>query len=172
MALPVTDQLITQMMKENVRTIPTTEMEGNVTRPLIISDLIKAQKDASNLQKDYSPQRAYETAVAARIESRSKLDTWQKPDIYQAFPEATSEHDIYVLRALRDTEDEQGKEIAANRMGYVPFDQCCQVDFIMILVLEHVFKEFLMIQKLLKMKVVILDTIKILFKKVELSKEV
>ena len=85
--------------------------------------MIKAQKDASNLQKDYSPQRAYETAVAARIESRSKLDTWQKPDIYQAFPEATSEHDIYVLRALRDTEDEQGKEIAANRMGYVPFDQ-------------------------------------------------
>ena len=45
MALPVTDQLITQMMTENVRTIPTTEMEGNVTRPLIISDLIKAQKD-------------------------------------------------------------------------------------------------------------------------------
>ena len=45
MALPVTDQLITQMMTENVRTIPTTEMEGNVTRPLIIGDLIKAQKD-------------------------------------------------------------------------------------------------------------------------------
>ena len=45
MALPVTDQLITQMMTENVQTIPTTEMEGNVTRPLIISDLIKAQKD-------------------------------------------------------------------------------------------------------------------------------
>ena len=45
MALPVTDQLITQMMTENVRTIPTTEMEGNVTRPLIISDLMKAQKD-------------------------------------------------------------------------------------------------------------------------------
>ena len=45
MALPVTDQLITQMMTENVRTIPTTEMEGNVTRPLIISDLVKAQKD-------------------------------------------------------------------------------------------------------------------------------
>ena len=45
MALPVTDQLITQMMTENVRTIPTTEMEGNVTRPLIIGDLKKAQKD-------------------------------------------------------------------------------------------------------------------------------
>ena len=56
MALPVTDQLITQMMKENVRTIPTTEMEGNVTRPLIISDLIKAQKDVnfSQLVTEYA----------------------------------------------------------------------------------------------------------------------
>ena len=56
MALPVTDQLITQMMKENVRTIPTTEMEGNVTRPLIISDLIKAQKDInfSQLMTEYA----------------------------------------------------------------------------------------------------------------------
>ena len=56
MALPVTDQHITQMMKENVRTIPTTEMEGNVTRPLIISDLIKAQKDInfSQLMTEYA----------------------------------------------------------------------------------------------------------------------
>ena len=40
MALPVTDQLITQMMKENVRTQPTTPMEGNVSRPMIVSDLL------------------------------------------------------------------------------------------------------------------------------------
>ena len=45
MALPVTDQLITQMMKENVRTQPTTPMEGNVSRPMIISDLLGAMKD-------------------------------------------------------------------------------------------------------------------------------
>ena len=77
----------------------------------------------SGMQKDYSPQRAYETAVATRIESRSKLDTWQKPDIYQAFPEATSEHDILVLRNLRATNDPTGKMISANRMGYVPYDQ-------------------------------------------------
>ena len=77
----------------------------------------------TNLQKDYSPQRAYETAVAARIESRSKLETWQKPDIYQAYPEATAEHDVIVLRNLRTTDNETGKEIGANRLGYVPFDQ-------------------------------------------------
>ena len=47
MALPVTDQLITQMMTENVRTTPTTPMEGNVSRPLIVSDLLKAMKDVN-----------------------------------------------------------------------------------------------------------------------------
>jgi len=83
----------------------------------------RAKAAGSGMQKDYSPQRAYETAVAARIESRSKLDTWQKPDIYQAFPEATSEHDILVLRNLRATDDPTGKMISANRMGYVPYDQ-------------------------------------------------
>ena len=47
MALPVTDQLITQMMKENVRTQPTTPMEGNVSRPMIVSDLLSAMKDVN-----------------------------------------------------------------------------------------------------------------------------
>ena len=77
----------------------------------------------TNLQKDYSPQRAYETAVKDRVESRSKLNTWQKPDIYQAYPESTAEHDVLVLRNLRETDNETGKEISANRLGYVPFDQ-------------------------------------------------
>ena len=55
MALPVTDQLITQMMTENVRTSPTTPMEGNVSRPMIISDLIGAMKDVnfSQLMEQY-----------------------------------------------------------------------------------------------------------------------
>ena len=55
MALPVTDQLITQMMTENVRTSPTTAMEGNVSRPLIVSDLLSAMKDVnfSQLMEQY-----------------------------------------------------------------------------------------------------------------------
>jgi len=55
MALPVTDQLITQMMTENVGTSPTTPMEGNVSRPLIIKDLLSAMKDVnfSQLVKEY-----------------------------------------------------------------------------------------------------------------------
>ena len=47
MALPVTDQLITQMMREDVNTHPTTPMEGNVSRPLIISDLLSTMKDVN-----------------------------------------------------------------------------------------------------------------------------
>ena len=56
MALPVTDQLITQMMKENVRTQPTTPMEGNVSRPMIVSDLLSAMKDVnfSQLVEQYA----------------------------------------------------------------------------------------------------------------------
>ena len=56
MALPVTDQLITQMMTENVRTSPTTPMEGNVSRPMIVSDLLDAMKDVnfSQLMEQYS----------------------------------------------------------------------------------------------------------------------
>ncbi len=55
MALPVRDQLITQMMTENVRTQPTTPMEGNVSRPMIVSDLLSAMKDVnfSQLMTEY-----------------------------------------------------------------------------------------------------------------------
>ena len=47
MALPVTDQLITQMMTENVRVQPTTPMEGNVSRPMIVADLLSAMRDVN-----------------------------------------------------------------------------------------------------------------------------
>ena len=55
MALPVTDQLITQMMTENVRTQPTTQMEGNVSRPMIVSDLLSAMRDVNfnQLMEEY-----------------------------------------------------------------------------------------------------------------------
>jgi len=47
MALPVTDQLITQLQTESVKTPPTMAMEGNVSRPLIIKDLLSAMKDVN-----------------------------------------------------------------------------------------------------------------------------
>ena len=55
MALPVTEQLTNQMMSESVRTSPTTPMEGNVTRPMIIKDLLSAMKDVkfSQLVEEY-----------------------------------------------------------------------------------------------------------------------
>jgi len=55
MALPVTDQLITQLQTESVKTPPTMAMEGNVSRPLIIKDLLSAMKDVnfSQLMGEY-----------------------------------------------------------------------------------------------------------------------
>ena len=77
----------------------------------------------AGMQKDYSPQRAYETEVSKRIESASKLQSFQKPSIEQKYPRKTAEYDIYILRSLRRTDNETGKIINANKQGFVPFDQ-------------------------------------------------
>ena len=45
MALPVTEQLTNQLQTESVGEIPTSKMEGNVTRSGMIGDLISAMKD-------------------------------------------------------------------------------------------------------------------------------
>ena len=83
----------------------------------------KARAKGTNLmQKDYSPQRAYEDAVTKRVESAGKLKSFEKPNLEQKYPRATAEYDIYVLRNLRATANETGKMIAANNAGFVPFD--------------------------------------------------
>ena len=76
----------------------------------------------SGLQKDYSPQRAYEDLVKSRTESAGKLQSFQKPNIEQKYARATAEYDVYILRNLRATQNETGKMIAANNAGFVPFD--------------------------------------------------
>ena len=81
------------------------------------------KKQGLGLQKDFSPQRAYEELLKTRTESAGKLTSFQKPNIEQAYPRATSEYDVYVMRNLRATDDPQGKKIAAGNMGFVPFDQ-------------------------------------------------
>ena len=55
MALPVTEQLTNQMMNESVRVQPTTPMEGNVSRPMLIKDLLTAMEDVnfSQLVEEY-----------------------------------------------------------------------------------------------------------------------
>jgi len=82
----------------------------------------RAKAAGQGMQKDYSPQRAYEDLVKTRTESKSKLQSFQKPNIEQAFPRATSEYDIIIERKLRTTTDPTGKMIAANNAGFVPFD--------------------------------------------------
>jgi hypothetical protein len=82
----------------------------------------RAKAAGQGMQKDYSPQRAYEDAVSKRVESAGKLKSFEKPNIEQKYPRATAEYDIYVLRNLRSTTNETGKMIAANNAGFVPFD--------------------------------------------------
>ena len=82
----------------------------------------RAKAAGQGMQKDYSPQRAYEDLVKTRTESKSKLQSFQKPNIEQAFPRGTSNYDIYVERNLRATTNPTGKMIAANNAGFVPFD--------------------------------------------------
>ena len=55
MALPTTTQLSNQMMNESVRETPKSPMDGNVTTPMIISDLLKAMKDVNfnQLMEEY-----------------------------------------------------------------------------------------------------------------------
>ena len=55
MALPTTSQLSSQMMNESVRETPTSPMDGNVTRPMLIGDLLKAMRDVnfSQLVEEY-----------------------------------------------------------------------------------------------------------------------
>ena len=80
------------------------------------------QRTENNMQKDYSPQRAYEDLVKTRTESRSELTSFQKPNVEQAYPRQTAEYDTYILRNLRATDNALGQEINSNNLGIVPFD--------------------------------------------------
>ena len=55
MALPTTQGLTTQLQNESVKNQPTTPMDGNVTRPMLIADLLKAMRDVnfSQLIEEY-----------------------------------------------------------------------------------------------------------------------
>ena len=81
------------------------------------------QKTGLGLQKDYSPQRAYEDLLKSRTESAGKLTSFQKPNLEQAYPRATAEYDIYVMRNLRSSDNPEAQKVSAGNMGFVPFDQ-------------------------------------------------
>ena len=51
MALPTTQGLTTQLQNESVRNQPTTPMDGNVTRPMLIADLLKAMRQIAETGK-------------------------------------------------------------------------------------------------------------------------
>ena len=47
MALPTIENVTNQMLNESVREQPTVTMKGNVTRPMIIGDLLRAMNDVN-----------------------------------------------------------------------------------------------------------------------------
>ena len=111
MALPVTDQLITQMMKENVRTQPTTPMEGNVSRPMIVSDLLSAMKDVnfSQLVEQYgnmagvaSQEDKPLTQGLMKEESTKVPDTPLKEEKATAQQQAQTDESIQVPTPMKD----------------------------------------------------------------------
>jgi len=86
-------------------------------------DIAKSKARADNrLQKDYSSQRVYDKFVEERTNAKGKLKSFEKPTVDLAYPRGTALYDAYVVRQLRTTDNETGKKIAANNMGFVPFD--------------------------------------------------
>ena len=83
---------------------------------------IKATTE-SGLQKDYSDQRAYETAMEARIDSKNSLKSFDKPNLFQKYPEQTAEYDYLIRRNLRNQASTNTKaaEIYQNSR-YLPYD--------------------------------------------------
>ena len=86
-------------------------------------ELARRKAAGSGIQKDYSDQRAYETAVEKRLEARSKMSDYQDLPVDLAFIRETAEYDILVLRNLRTTQDPKGREINALKKGFVPYDE-------------------------------------------------
>jgi len=85
-------------------------------------DQIRAKGTTSNIQKDYSPQRAYEDLVKDRTKQSGELPFGRKPNLEQKYPRATSEYDTYILRNLRSSENNIANDIKQNNGGFVPFD--------------------------------------------------
>ena len=47
MALPTIENVTNQMLNESVREQPSVNMKGNVTRPMLVADLLKAMRDVN-----------------------------------------------------------------------------------------------------------------------------
>jgi hypothetical protein len=78
------------------------------------------QKEDSGLLDDLSSQRVYDELVKSRTESASELNYNQTPTTEQIFPRGTAEFDSYIVRNLRQSENELAKEINSNNDGIAP----------------------------------------------------
>ena len=77
----------------------------------------------SGFLKEEPVQRAYENFLKDRIDSKNKLNSFDKPNIYQKYAPQTAEFDSYVSRNLIATANPTGKIIANNFEDFVPFNK-------------------------------------------------
>ena len=66
---------------------------------------------SSNMQKDYTNLRQFETAVDNRIKQRREIKSYDDVPVDLAYIRGASEYDVDVSRNLRTTQNPQGQEI-------------------------------------------------------------
>ena len=93
----------------------------DIEQDFAMKQAIAKGKEISNLQKDYSEERAYENLVQIRTAEAGKLESYQKPNLQQKYPRSTSFFDVTVTRALRSNPKYQ--EIAQSFKGILDFDK-------------------------------------------------
>jgi hypothetical protein len=93
----------------------------DIEQDFSMKQAIAKGREISNLQKDYSEERAYEKLVETRTAEAAKLQSYQKPNLELKYPRETSFYDVSVTRALRT--DPKYKDIAPYVQGMIPFDQ-------------------------------------------------
>ena len=78
---------------------------------------------SSNMQKDYSNLRQFETAVENRIKQRREIKSYADVPVDLVYIRGASEYDVDVSRNLRTTQNPQGQEINQLKRGFVPYDE-------------------------------------------------
>jgi len=78
---------------------------------------------SSNMQKDYTNLRQFETAVDNRIKQRREIKSYDDVPVDLAYIRGASEYDVDVSRNLRTTQNPQGQEINQLKRGFVPYDE-------------------------------------------------
>ena len=92
MALPTIENVTNQMLNESVREQPTVAMKGNVTRPMIIGDLLRAMNDVNfkELVEEYGSMAGIRTADTTPMTTALMKESPRVPNVPSAPTVATT----------------------------------------------------------------------------------